>query len=339
MTALLPFAALIVAFAAMLFSTRQMRLRWRLLAMTLAFGLVVVAAAWNGSSVDHMGLISTLVRHPEIVVAAVQGNWPSVEQVIAPAVDILILFAGLLGIGCVIALSPGETIERIVRPMNIGLMGAIVGGVIVLVVSAVGFGAVSKRQVYVATIPAHDAIDGDTVRVGDVSLRIWGIDAPEDHQLCLKHDGTPFDCGSIARDALMKLALPGPIFCRAPTGQAALQESFGRPLVTCSSDQQGYGAMPDIGREMVAMGYAYPYQTRDGEVVSAYQPELATALANRDGFHAGLFQSPSEWRNDPRSRCELAAAAGPVHDAASPEGKRLDAQLKRLREACAALRQ
>lgn len=332
----LPFVMLACAFAMLLFSTRQMHLLWRLAALTASAALIIFVAMWNGSSTESMGLISTVTRHPDLLAAAIHGNWPTIEQFAAPALDLLVIFAVLLLIGCALALLPGEAMERIIRPINIGLIGAIIGGVAVLLVSAIGFGAVSKRQVFIASVPAEDTIDGDTIRIGEVSLRLWGVDAPEDDQICLRADRSPFDCGALAKDALIKFALPGPIFCRAPAGTAAdirLQESFGRPLVSCSSDQQGYGQLPDIARELVAEGYAYPYEARDGEIVSAYVEELNSAIQQNAGFHNGVFLKPTQWRNDPHARCHVVSMAQDVAEN-EPDRDRLEARLKRLREAC-----
>lgn len=334
---LLPILMLAAAFALFLLSTRPWRMRWRAVTWAGAAILVLAAAVGNASDGNSMGLLSTLVRHPDIVASAFQGNWPTAQAFVRPAVDVLVLLGALLAIGCLIAFTPGDRIERIIRPINIGLIGAIFGGALVLIISAVGFGPAMKRQVFMASINVEDLVDGDTIRVGDIGLRISGIDAPEDHQICLDKDGAPFDCGTLARDVLMKLALPGAIYCGPPVGSPAdrrLQESFGRPLVSCSSDQQGYGQLPDIGREMVAMGYAYPYETPDGKMTSAYQAELATAEQRKLGLHSGLFIKPTEWRNNPAQKCDLVRDAGPVKNPTSEEGIRITAQLQRLREAC-----
>jgi endonuclease YncB( thermonuclease family) len=41
-----------------------------------------------------------------------------------------------------------------------------------------------------------EVIDGDTLRIGSVRLRIQGIDSPEADQLCRRPDGTRWQCGA-----------------------------------------------------------------------------------------------------------------------------------------------
>lgn len=38
-------------------------------------------------------------------------------------------------------------------------------------------------------------IDGDTLRIGDVRIRLFGIDAPEQDQTCISPDGDDWPCG------------------------------------------------------------------------------------------------------------------------------------------------
>ena len=342
---LLPSALLLAALGLFLLSTLQRLRRWRLLVLAMGTLLLAAATIQNISGTSSTGVLSTLARHPDLVAAAFTSNWPSIGEFIAPALDVLLLMTAAVCIGCFIALTPGDAVERAVRPVNIALIGAVIGGAIALLVAAIGFGPVAKRQVFIAYVDAVDAIDGDTIRMGDVSLRLWGVDAPEDHQICLDQQDMAFDCGQRARDALVKLAIPGPVFCHTPsglgaagTGSAQLKESFGRPLVTCGSDQQGYGALPDIARELVSMGYAYPYESPDGVLDSNYAPQLHEAKAAKAGFHNGTFLPPTKWRNDPQARCEIVAQQKGISQSITQsdpaEEQRLLKQIARLKEAC-----
>src|SRR5438876_5994838 len=45
-------------------------------------------------------------------------------------------------------------------------------------------------------------VDGDTIRIGEVSIRLEGIDAPETDQICLDAHGQQWTCGVTARDRL-----------------------------------------------------------------------------------------------------------------------------------------
>jgi endonuclease YncB( thermonuclease family) len=328
---------LAAALGLFLASTRQMSILWRAPVWIAGAAFLLAALIVNDGDGDKASLLGSLIRHPDVVSDAFQHNWPTVDEYVSPALNILILFAALLGIGALIAFTPGEGVERILRPINIGLIGAIAGGAVVFLVSAIGFGPVAKRQVFIGMVSEKNVVDGDTLRMGDVSLRIWGIDAPEDHQICLHPDGSPYDCGAIAADVVRKLATPGPIFCRAPKGAQTRQltESFGRPLVTCGSDQQGYGNLPDIGQTMVAMGFAAPYQSSDGEYETSYKTEGDAARDGKMGFYAGEFLSPTKWRNDPGDRCILLRnAKGRAPESDPAEHARLEQQIERLLKGC-----
>jgi endonuclease YncB( thermonuclease family) len=49
-------------------------------------------------------------------------------------------------------------------------------------------------------------IDGDTIHVGNVKYRLFGIDAPEIKQVCKKNN-KKIECGVIAKDTYLKLKL------------------------------------------------------------------------------------------------------------------------------------
>src|SRR5580658_9993035 len=51
--------------------------------------------------------------------------------------------------------------------------------------------------------PAH-IVDGDTVEISNVKIRLIGMDAPESDQLCLNGKGEHWACGIEARDHLLQ---------------------------------------------------------------------------------------------------------------------------------------
>src|SRR6185295_8109946 len=95
---------------------------------------------------------------------------------IMPMFGVFLVLALVIGVVSLVAFTPGQTIERIVRPLNLIVLGAIVGGLLALVVAGVGFGNVEKRRVLINVVQKEDVIDGDTIRMGDLSIRLWGID-------------------------------------------------------------------------------------------------------------------------------------------------------------------
>ena len=48
-------------------------------------------------------------------------------------------------------------------------------------------------------------VDGDTIRVGGETVRLFGIDAPEVEQACRRPGGEVWRCGDWARDEVRRL--------------------------------------------------------------------------------------------------------------------------------------
>lgn len=314
------FVLLAIALLFFLISTRQFKLPLR--AGVWFLGIVTLSwAAWVSlSKPGHTGLFSLLgdffahIGNPgeSLLVQSIGGNWGTMGIAIGPTFDAFLILALLVAAVALIAFTPGEGVERVERPINIGLIGAIFGGLMALVIASVGFGGVVKRKVYLNTVSAADIIDGDTIRMGDVSLRLWGIDAPERDQLCRAATGEPLECGGVAGEHLVSLIADKLISCgppvdeqgrRLPPGEMPVPaEISGRPVVTCRMNTDK-GEI-DIAQAMVRDGYAHLYQDEDG-VTSVYQADLQQAASAGVGLHAsgdGLFP-PWLWRNDPAARC------------------------------------
>jgi endonuclease YncB( thermonuclease family) len=47
-----------------------------------------------------------------------------------------------------------------------------------------------------------DIVDGDTIKVGGITVRLYGIDAPESRQTC-KRDGRPMVAGNKPQSCLL----------------------------------------------------------------------------------------------------------------------------------------
>jgi endonuclease YncB( thermonuclease family) len=314
------FILLAVALLFFLISTRQFKLPLR--AGVWFAGIVTLSwAAWVSlSKPGHNGLLSLIgdffahIGNPgeSLLVQSIGGNWGTMGIAIGPTFDAFLILAILVGVVALIAFTPGEGVERIERPINIGLIGAIFGGLMALVIASVGFGGVVKRKVYMNTVSAADVIDGDTIRMGDVSLRLWGIDAPEQDQLCRAATGEPFECGAVAGEHLASLISDKLVSCGPPVDEEGRRlppaelpvpaETYGRPIVTCRMNTDK-GEI-DIAQVMVRDGFAHLYQDEDG-ITSVYQADLQQAVAAGAGLHAsgdGLFP-PWAWRNDPAARC------------------------------------
>lgn len=125
------------------------------------------------------------------------------------------------------------------------------------------------------------AKDGDSLIVGSVEVRLFGIDAPEWDQTC-KRNGQNWACGQDAAEELSKLVTGRDVGCVAVN-----IDEHGRTVAQCTANGV------DVNRTMVASGYATAYRHYSTAYVSAEQSAKASGL----GIWAGTFQLPSDYRH------------------------------------------
>lgn len=130
-----------------------------------------------------------------------------------------------------------------------------------------------------------NAEDGDSLKVGDRAVRLFGIDAPEWDQTC-KLDGRQWPCGQVAAEELARLVTGKDVSCVAIDA-----DRYGRTVAQCTVDDL------DVNRTMVALGYAVAYRHYSTTYASAEE----SAKVNRRGLWAGTFEMPSLYRQDERS--------------------------------------
>ncbi|NKC02913.1 thermonuclease family protein [Brucella haematophila] len=121
-------------------------------------------------------------------------------------------------------------------------------------------------------------IDGDTVVINKVHIRLKGIDAPEMAQTC-ERNGIHYDCGTEARNFLRARIGRTPIRCETEGF-----DRYGRDLARC------YLGETDLNSWMVQQGWAIAY--------GDYEREEADARRNGRGIWAGRFEKPSSWRKE-----------------------------------------
>lgn len=127
--------------------------------------------------------------------------------------------------------------------------------VIAAVAAVAGYHAIAayvplKRALGLPSNAAR-AIDGDTLRILGLTVRLEGVDAEELDE----------PNGRRARSALQDILDSGPVTCRL-TGA----RSHGRDVATCTTD----GA--DIGRVMVQAGFALDCARYSGGRYRKYEP-------------------------------------------------------------------
>lgn len=139
-----------------------------------------------------------------------------------------------------------------------------------------------------------EAVDGDTLIIGDTRIRLNAIDAPETDQTCLDAKGTPFACGIHAHDRLRAKIGKASVTCR---GEG--EDRYGRTLARCTLGGE------DLNRWLVAEGLALAYVQYSNQ----YAAEEARARDARKGLWAGAFTAPSDWRHRMQNTPMLGALA------------------------------
>lgn len=79
-------------------------------------------------------------------------------------------------------------------------------------------------------------IDGDTVEIHGMRIRLWGIDAPESSQLCRGDDSLQYRCGAKAANELDAF-----ITGRAASCVPVSLDAYDRTVATCSVDGTDLG--------------------------------------------------------------------------------------------------
>jgi endonuclease YncB( thermonuclease family) len=132
--------------------------------------------------------------------------------------------------------------------------------------------------------------DGDSIRFGEIRIRLHGIDAPELSQTCQRDDRfantTLWTCGKSAREYLKELVVGG-VICE----QTDYDSRYKRPVAICYNTEG-----VDIGKRMVAEGWALAYRRYSDDYVG--EETVAKHLAK--GMWAHAFIKPWDWRKGER---------------------------------------
>lgn len=110
-------------------------------------------------------------------------------------------------------------------------------------------------------------VDGETLRLGERVLRLYGVAAPARGQAC----GSVTDCGGMAASELARLVRDRALECRIQG-----QDRFGRALGTCRA-----GGV-EVNASLVAAGWA----TADEQTMPSLIPIEAAARAAHRGMWA-----------------------------------------------------
>ncbi len=174
------------------------------------------------------------------------------------------------------------------------------------------FAAVTAAsQVGASTLVSGPAtvVDGDTIKLGPLSIRIHGIDAPEQGQACQQRNGRPWECGTAATAALAEMIKGQSLKC-IPLDT----DAYGRIIGRC------FAGDSDLGQEMTALGLAWAYR----EYSEDYVEVEAGARSQGLGIWQGAAQAPWEYRANHWKRAVADAPGGcPIKGNISAKGERI----------------
>ena len=125
-------------------------------------------------------------------------------------------------------------------------------------------------------------IDGDTIEIHGVRIRLFGIDAPESKQICKTAGGSSFRCGRSAANGLAALIGRQTVSCTVKD-----TDKYGRSVSICRVGGT------DVGSYLVSHGLAVAYR----QYSKMYVSEEDNANHAHVGVWSGAFQMPWDWRH------------------------------------------
>ena len=123
--------------------------------------------------------------------------------------------------------------------------------------------------------------DGDTIKILNNKIRLYGIDAPEKNQKCNKN-GKEYNCGADATEALIKKISKNTVKCLTQKNK----DRYGRFIGICFIGKE------DLNKWMVRNGYAIAYRRYSKD----YILDEEFAKMKKLGLWSGTFLKPEKWR-------------------------------------------
>jgi endonuclease YncB( thermonuclease family) len=147
---------------------------------------------------------------------------------------------------------------------------------LIFLLSTISFANEKKIQV----------IDGDTIHIGKLKYRFFGIDAPEIKQICEK-DNIKIKCGVIAKNAL-----ENKIGDKIPECIVKDKDRYQRLVAECFVGKES------LSKFMVKEGYAVAYTQYSKDFIE----DEKYAKENKLGIWSMNFQVPFEYRKSLRNK-------------------------------------
>jgi len=141
----------------------------------------------------------------------------------------------------------------------------------------------SSRVALAEDVIGHaSVVDGDTLMIHGISIRLWGVDAPKAGQLCRGEDGDQYRCSIEAANKLGTFIALRQVNCNPIN-----LDRYGRTVATCSVD----GA--DLGEWLVRSGLALDLPQYSLGKYGSVQHEAEQA---KRGIWKGSHVEPSLYR-------------------------------------------
>jgi len=136
-------------------------------------------------------------------------------------------------------------------------------------------------------IGVASVIDGDTIEIHGQRIRLFGIDAPEGGQLCVRPNGERWRCGQQASFALANRIGRATVRCEARD-----IDRYRRVVAVCFKGSE------DLDRWMVANGWAVAFRRYSLDYVA----DEEAARLKRINIWSGEFEMPWDWRAQQQHR-------------------------------------
>jgi endonuclease YncB( thermonuclease family) len=125
-------------------------------------------------------------------------------------------------------------------------------------------------------------VDGDTIEIGTIRIRFFGIDAPEIRQTCLNAAGQRYNCGQLSKQYLAGLIGSHTVTCQDLGAARVGDRRWGR----CFANGVNLQAA------MVSAGHAKAFGTHSAEYVGLEQE----ARNKKHGIWQGAYTNPAAVR-------------------------------------------
>lgn len=144
---------------------------------------------------------------------------------------------------------------------------------------------------------AVDVVDGETLQMQGQVVKLFGIEALENDQICL-NGNKPWPCGEESARSLSALIGAQPV--RSQT----IRNASGYVLATCDLNGE------DLAAWMVSNGWAFADKAQSND----YAAFEETAQTARAGVWSGEFVAPAEWREGKRLKLPATPQTEPQDD-------------------------